>query len=101
MGCPSFPGDSRRKWRLNTRRLTFRVDGQIVAANRPEDSEVFGNMIKQYKTDAQITLSGMRDHQPIDFNITLSKRPPPSNELPDLKDKPLNLPFEKYLMPTL
>jgi len=29
----------------------------------------------------------MRDHQPIDFNITLSKRPPPSNELPDLKDK--------------
>ena len=67
--------------------LLFRVDGQIIAANRPEDSEVFGNMIKQYKTDAQITLSGMRDHQPIDFNITLSKRPPPSNELPDLKDK--------------
>ena len=67
--------------------LLFRVDGQIIAANRPEDSEVFGNMIKQYNTDAQITLSGMRDNQPIDFNITLSKRPPPSNELLDLKDK--------------
>ena len=44
-------------------------------------------MIKQYKTDSTILLSGMRDGMPIDMNITLSKRPPPSNELPKLKDK--------------
>lgn len=82
-----FPETPAEKGGLVAGDLLFRIDGQIIAANRPEDSEVFGNMIKQYKTDSTILLSGMRDGMPIDMNITLSKRPPPSNELPKLKDK--------------
>ena len=85
--CTSFPETPAEKGGLVAGDLLFRIDGQIIAANRPEDSEVFGNMIKQYKTDSSILLSGMRDGMPIDMNITLSKRPPPSNELPKLKDK--------------
>ena len=67
--------------------LLFRIDGQIIAANRTEDSEVFRNMIKEYKTDSSIQVSGLRDRKPLDLNITLAKRPPPPNELPKLKDK--------------
>ncbi|MBL6827163.1 MAG: PDZ domain-containing protein [Opitutales bacterium] len=67
--------------------LLFRVDGQIITASRPEDAEVFSNMIKQYKTDASISLSGQREGKPLDLNISLTKRPPPSNELPKLKDE--------------
>ena len=81
-----FPETPAEKGGLVAGDLLFRIDGQIIAANRPEDSEVFGNMIKQYKTDSTILLSGMRDGKPIDMNITLSKQPP-SNELPKLKDK--------------
>ena len=56
-------------------------------AHRPEDAEVFGNMIKEYRTDATINLQGLRDNTLLDLNLTLEKRPPPSNELPKLKEK--------------
>jgi len=67
--------------------LLFRIDGQIIMAHRPEDAEVFGNMIKEYRTDATIRLQGLRDGAPLDLNLTLEKRPPPSNELPKIKEK--------------
>ena len=38
--------------------LLFRIDGQIISANRQEDFEVFGNMIKEYRTDSTIRLTG-------------------------------------------
>ena len=81
------------RWRIDGRRPSFRVDGQIISASRPEDAEVFGNMIKQYKTDASILLSGLREGKPLDLNISLTKRPPPSNELPKLKDETFEFSF--------
>ena len=54
-------------------------------ANRVEDAEVFGNMIKEYKTDSIIQVS-VRKQEPLDLNITLNKRPPPPNELPKFKE---------------
>ena len=56
--------------------LLIRIDGQIIAASRPEDSEVFGNMIKQYRTDATIQIEGFRENKPLSLNVNLSKRPP-------------------------
>ena len=43
-------------------------------------------MIKEYKTDSIIQVSGMRKQEPLDLNITLNKRPPPPNELPKFKE---------------
>jgi serine protease Do len=82
-----FPDTPAQDGGLMAGDLLFRVDGQIITASRPEDAEVFGNMIKQYKTDASILLSGLREGKPLDLNISLTKRPPPSNELPKLKDE--------------
>ena len=67
--------------------LLFRIDGQIISANRQEDFEVFGNMIKEYRTDSTIRLTGIRNGKLLDLNVTLDRRPPPSNELPKIKDK--------------
>ena len=39
-------------------------------------------MIKQYRTDATIQLSGMRDGTPLEINATLSKKTYPAIELP-------------------
>ena len=82
-----FPGTPAEKGGLIAGDLLFRIDGQIIMAHRQEDAEVFGNMIKEYRTDATIHLNGLRNNQPLDLNITLEKRPPPSNELPKLKEK--------------
>ncbi len=67
--------------------LLFRIDGQIIMAYRSEDAEVFGNMVKEYKTDATIRLTGLRSGSPLDLNVTLDKRPPPANELPKYEDE--------------
>lgn len=82
-----FPDTPAKDGGLQAGDLLFRVDGQIITASRQEDAEVFSNMIKQYKTDASISLSGLREGKPLDLNISLTKRPPPSNELPKLKDE--------------
>ena len=71
--------------------LLFRVDGQIIQANKPEDYEVFGNMIKQYKTDSTIYLSGKRADKEEQWTATLDKRPTPSQELPEHEDESLEL----------
>ena len=67
--------------------LLFRIDGQIIQAYRTEDAEVFGNMIKEYKPDSIVLFSGMRDGNKLDLNVTLEKRPDPSNELPDYEEE--------------
>ena len=60
---------------------------KYISANRQEDFEVFGNMIKEYRTDSNIRLTGLRNGKLLDLNVTLDRRPPPSNELPKIKDK--------------
>ena len=82
-----YPDTPAMKAGIKAGDLLIRIDGQIIAASRPEDSEVFGNMIKQYRTDATIQIEGFRENKPLSLNVNLSKRPPPQNELPKLKDK--------------
>ena len=67
--------------------LLFRIDGQIIQAYRTEDAEVFGNMIKEYKPGSLALFSGMREGKKLDLNVTLEKRPDPSNELPDYEEE--------------
>ena len=77
-----FPETPAQKAGIEAGDLIFRLDGQIIMAHRVEDAEVFGNMIKQYKTDATIELSGLRGEKPMTWNASLTKRPVPPNELP-------------------
>ena len=67
--------------------LLFKIDGQVIQARKPEDIEVFGNMIKQYRTDSTIQLTGLREGLPLEINATLDKRPTPSVELPSHEEK--------------
>ena len=67
--------------------LIFKIDGQVIQARKPEDIEVFGNMIKQYRTDSTIKLTGLRGGQPLEINATLDKRPTPAVELPSHEEK--------------
>ncbi len=69
--------------------LIFRIDGQLIQAYRPEDVEVFGNMIKQYRIDSTVTFEVWRDQKTLELNATLDKRPTPANELPEFEDEEL------------
>jgi len=82
-----FPETPAEKAGLQAGDLLFRIDGQIIMAYRTEDIEVFGNMVKEYKTDATIRLTGLRSGSPLDLNVTLDKRPPPANELPKYEEE--------------
>ena len=69
--------------------LIFRMDGQVVQAHRPEDVEVFGNMIKQYRIDSNVTFEIWRTGKLLELQATLTKRPTPANELPEFEDEDL------------
>ena len=82
-----YPRTPAQKAGLQAGDLLSRIDGQIIQAYRTEDAEVFGNMIKEYKPGAQVVFSGLRAGKKLDLNVTLEKRPDPSNELPDYEEK--------------
>ncbi|NDH00754.1 MAG: PDZ domain-containing protein, partial [Opitutae bacterium] len=84
-----FPDTPAERAGLQTGDLLFRIDGQIIQAYRPEDVEVFGNMIKQYRVDSTVGFEVWRDGQRIELNATLDKRPTPANELPEYEDEEL------------
>ena len=84
-----FPDTPANKAGLLAGDLIFRIDGQLIQAYRPEDVEVFGNMIKQYRIDSKVTFEIWRDGKTQDINATLEKRPTPANELPEFEDKEL------------
>ena len=67
--------------------LILKIDGQIIQARQPEDIEVFGNMIKQYRADAIVRFSGLRDGAPIEINATLDRRPTPASELDSYEEE--------------
>ena len=82
-----YPDTPAKKGGLLAGDLLFRMDGQIINAYQTEDAEIFGNMIKEYKTDSVVRMTGLRDGDPLDLNITLEKRPDPANELPEYKEE--------------
>ena len=82
-----YPDTPAKKGGVLAGDLLFRMDGQIINAYRTEDAEIFGNMIKEYKTDSVVRMTGLRDGAPLDLNVTLEKRPDPPNELPEYKEE--------------
>lgn len=82
-----FPETPAEKAGLASGDLIYRIDGQIIQAHKVEDAEVFGNMIKQYKTDSTIRLTGQRGEEVLELTVKLDKRPDPSNELPKYEEE--------------
>ena len=83
----TYPNTPAEKADLRPGDLILRMDGQLIRANRLEDAEVFGNMIREYKVGAEVTLSCLRESKALDLNLTLEKRPTPAAELDDYEDE--------------
>ena len=67
--------------------LLLKLDGKVINARRPEDSEVFPELILAYPVDATVEITGMRDGQPQTWNVSLAPRPVDDSELREYKDE--------------
>lgn len=67
--------------------LLLKLDGSIIQASRREDAEVFDNMIRQYPTDAEITLTGLRSGEDLEITVPLQSRPIPSDQYESYEDE--------------
>lgn len=66
--------------------LLLKLDGKVINARRPEDSEVFPELILAYPVDSTLELTGMRDGQPQTWSVALAPRPIDDSELLEYKD---------------
>lgn len=66
--------------------LLLKLDGKVINARRPEDSEVFPELILAYPVDSTLELAGMRDGQPQTWSVALAPRPIDDSELLEYKD---------------
>ncbi|MCP5543640.1 MAG: PDZ domain-containing protein [Akkermansiaceae bacterium] len=66
--------------------ILLKLDGRVINARRPEDSEVFPELILAYPVDATVELSGMRDGEEKTWSVALAPRPIDDSELREYDD---------------
>jgi serine protease Do len=81
--APSSPAD---KAGLKEGDLLLKLDGRVINASRPEDSEVLPELIRAYPVDGTAEFDAIRGGQPLKLSVKLEKRPQDDNELPEYKD---------------
>ncbi|WP_367870518.1 PDZ domain-containing protein [Luteolibacter sp. Populi] len=81
------PDSPAKKAGLKDGDLLLKLDGKIINARRPEDAEVFPELILAYPTDGVLELEGLREGQPQKWSVALAKRPIDDSELSEHKDE--------------
>jgi len=84
-----YPGSNAEKAGVKVGDLILKLDGSVIAASRPEDSDVFTSLIRQYKIGTETTLSGRRGKDELTLKLALEASPEASTELDSHECKPL------------
>ena len=84
-----YPGSNAEKSGLKVGDLILKLDGSVIAASRPEDSDVFTSLIRQYKIGTEVTLSARRGKDELALKLALEASPEASTELDSHECKPL------------
>ena len=66
--------------------LFLKLDGKVINASRPEDSDVFAESVRGYAIDSVVEVTGTRDGQAIAHKVTLGKVPSDDADMADYKD---------------
>ena len=80
------PDSPAQKAGLQEGDLVLKLDGRVVNARRPEDGEVFPELILAYPVGAMVQLDGQRAGQPQSWQATLAARPVDDQQLLEHKD---------------
>ena len=84
-----YPGSNAEKSGLKVGDLILKLDGTVISASRPEDSDVFTSLIRQYKIGTEVTLAGRRGKDEQTLKLALEASPESSVELDSHECKPL------------
>lgn len=80
------PDSPAQKSGLQEGDLILKMDGRVVNARRPEDGEVFPELVLAYPVGAMVQLDGQRAGQPQSWQATLAARPVDDQQLLEHKD---------------
>lgn len=75
------PGSSAEKSGLKVGDLILKLDGKVIPASRPEESEVFRSLIRQFKIGKEAVLSVRRGTEELEIKVPLDASPEGTSEL--------------------
>ncbi len=75
------PGSNADKAGLKTGDLLLKLDGEVIPTSRPEESDVFAAMIRQYRIGTEVTLGIRRDAADLEIKVPLEASPEGTAEL--------------------
>lgn len=75
------PGTSAEKAGLKTGDLLLKLDGQVIPTSRPEESDVFPSLIRQYKIGTEADLTVRRGTEDLVLKVPLDASPEGTSEL--------------------
>ncbi len=75
------PESNAEKAGLQTGDLLLKLDGEIIPTSRPEESDVFPSLIRQYKIGVEPTLSVRRGTEDLEIKVPLVASPEGTSEL--------------------
>jgi serine protease Do len=81
-----FPESPAQKAGLHVGDLILAMDGQEVPASRPEHSEIFAAMIRQYKIESDVEFDIIRSDQPRKLLAKLGRSPSEPREMEKYRD---------------
>jgi serine protease Do len=75
------PGTNAEKAGLKTGDLLLKLDGSVIPTSRPEESDVFPSLIRQYKIGTEATLTVRRGQEELLIKVPLDASPEGTSEL--------------------
>jgi serine protease Do len=81
------PDSPAKKAGLQEGDLVLKLDGKVINARRPEDAEVFPELILAYPADASVELTGLREGKEQAWTVALAPRPIDDSELSEHRDE--------------
>jgi S1-C subfamily serine protease len=71
--------------------LLVKLDGRVIPAANPTDTEVFDNLVRQYAVGTEIAFDGLRGGEPLAAKATLVATPAATGDLDTFKDETFEL----------
>jgi serine protease Do len=71
--------------------LLLKLDGRVIPAGSPTDTDVFDSLIREYPSDATVAFDGLRAGAPLRLDATLAASPATSGELATFRDDAFEL----------
>ncbi|MBS2021453.1 MAG: PDZ domain-containing protein [Deltaproteobacteria bacterium] len=84
-----FPQSSAEAAGFKVGDVVTHIDGVLIEASEPHDSDVFDGMIRQYKLGKAAEFTVIRDGKPMSLTVTLDEGPKPDREMRVYADEQL------------